>query len=218
MPRAEKITLRCSTALPGTEPWLTTRSAVELQPARRVGRFLRGCQALGFSNENNYSLFMGRKKLPLTDEQRAERRRLQAREWHNRNRDRVAEKRRANYACGALKEKKRSYYLENKPALLAKRKAHYEAAKSSGKYTADVGRQRRNMPAPTRPQPIGCEICTRELKPGAGTCLDHCHDTGKFRGWLCHRCNLSIGHLGDNAAGVRRALIYLERFEAEHVD
>jgi hypothetical protein len=41
--------------------------------------------------------------------------------------------------------------------------------------------------------------------------LDHDHTTGAFRGWLCNRCNLGLGHLGDTIASVEKALDYLRR-------
>jgi hypothetical protein len=53
-----------------------------------------------------------------------------------------------------------------------------------------------------------CELCRSE----GPTALDHCHVTGKFRGWLCRECNVGIGKLGDDIAGVRRAIAYLERW------
>lgn len=40
--------------------------------------------------------------------------------------------------------------------------------------------------------------------------LDHCHTTGRFRGWLCSPCNTGIGLLGDSIEGVTRALEYLK--------
>lgn len=40
--------------------------------------------------------------------------------------------------------------------------------------------------------------------------VDHCHDTGKIRGLLCRQCNTGLGSLGDNVAGLQRALAYLE--------
>ena len=43
--------------------------------------------------------------------------------------------------------------------------------------------------------------------------LDHCHDTDVFRGWLCHRCNVGIGFLGDTLEGLNKAIAYLEKFE-----
>lgn len=39
--------------------------------------------------------------------------------------------------------------------------------------------------------------------------VDHCHATGKVRGLLCHRCNLGLGALGDNEAGLLKALAYV---------
>lgn len=60
-----------------------------------------------------------------------------------------------------------------------------------------------------------CEICGTDEPNGVGWHTDHCHETNEVRGILCHSCNTGIGHLGDNAAGVRRALAYLERFECQ---
>jgi hypothetical protein len=42
-------------------------------------------------------------------------------------------------------------------------------------------------------------------------CLDHNHETGKFRGWLCDNCNTGIGKLGDTVEGLERAIAYLKR-------
>jgi hypothetical protein len=52
-----------------------------------------------------------------------------------------------------------------------------------------------------------CAICDLPMESPQ---VDHCHVTGRVRGLLCFRCNTSIGMLGDNAAGLRRALTYLE--------
>jgi hypothetical protein len=42
--------------------------------------------------------------------------------------------------------------------------------------------------------------------------LDHDHETGRFRGWLCDHCNRALGHLGDNLPGVDRMMQYLLRY------
>jgi hypothetical protein len=39
--------------------------------------------------------------------------------------------------------------------------------------------------------------------------VDHCHTTMRFRGLLCKSCNTSIGKLGDDEAGLLRALEYI---------
>lgn len=63
--------------------------------------------------------------------------------------------------------------------------------------------------------PETCENCGKSPRAARrgnqSLCFDHNHDTGAFRGWLCHACNLGIGLLGDDAASLRRALAYLER-------
>lgn len=41
-------------------------------------------------------------------------------------------------------------------------------------------------------------------------CVDHDHETGKFRGLLCRLCNIGIGRLGESAVTLRRAAEYIE--------
>lgn len=65
----------------------------------------------------------------------------------------------------------------------------------------------RGYPEPTRPIPDGCECCG---KPRAVTlALDHDHETGGFRGWLCRKCNTALGLLGDSKEGILRLLRYI---------
>ena len=42
-----------------------------------------------------------------------------------------------------------------------------------------------------------CEICGRSFSKTKKN-LDHCHETGLYRGALCLDCNTSLGKLGDN--------------------
>ena len=49
-------------------------------------------------------------------------------------------------------------------------------------------------------------------------CIDHCHETGKVRGFLCNTCNSGIGFLGDKAHKVIKAAEYLKKFEPEEDD
>jgi hypothetical protein len=58
-------------------------------------------------------------------------------------------------------------------------------------------------------QDDACAVC-RKAWGSFGPMIDHCHKTGRVRGLLCRACNVSIGTLGDDHEGVRRALAYLE--------
>ena len=42
-----------------------------------------------------------------------------------------------------------------------------------------------------------CEICGDDFELTT-KCLDHCHETGSYRGALCRQCNAALGKLGDN--------------------
>lgn len=77
-------------------------------------------------------------------------------------------------------------------------------------------RKRRGVPTPPYPAPEFCEAgCGQKLEINSvRTHVDHDHDTGIFRGWICNRCNLGIGLLGDSIEGLRRALTYLETHTA----
>ena len=55
----------------------------------------------------------------------------------------------------------------------------------------------------------GCDICGKKGR----LVLDHCYKDKKFRGWLCHHCNLAIGILGDTVEGLNKAIGYLKRGE-----
>lgn len=48
--------------------------------------------------------------------------------------------------------------------------------------------------------------CDREA-----THLDHNHDTGKFRGILCHQCNVAIGLANESAEQLNRLADYVQR-------
>jgi len=51
-----------------------------------------------------------------------------------------------------------------------------------------------------------CLICeeTKDLV------LDHDHETGIFRGAICHKCNVGLGMLNDDVDILQRALNYLK--------
>lgn len=57
-----------------------------------------------------------------------------------------------------------------------------------------------------RKKPEQCEVC------GAfgQICFDHDHITGKFRGWICWRCNVVLGHIKDSKDLLNKLIDYLK--------
>jgi len=57
----------------------------------------------------------------------------------------------------------------------------------------------------------GCAICKKPMEAIRRRMnIDHCHDTNEVRGILCSGCNTGLGHLGDNIAGLQKAIDYLK--------
>ena len=122
------------------------------------------------------------------------------------------------------RERNRAYYQRTAETRRAKARAWYKAnaekkkadAKSYRERQVELKRAREGIPAPTRPAPEACECCgatKTQRRAGHSLCGDHDHTTGKFRGWLCHPCNLGIGNLGDTVAGLEKGIAYLRRAE-----
>lgn len=64
-------------------------------------------------------------------------------------------------------------------------------------------------PPPPYPPPGHCEICGGIDSGKNDWNFDHNHVTGAFRGWLCSRCNGSIGMLKDDPDLLDKAAAYL---------
>jgi hypothetical protein len=64
-------------------------------------------------------------------------------------------------------------------------------------------------PTTVRPYPEDgrCELCQNVR--WQSLCLDHDHRTGKFRGWICTRCNAALGLIGDTVESLQLAISYL---------
>lgn len=59
------------------------------------------------------------------------------------------------------------------------------------------------------PRPENCNVCGSSEK----ICYDHDHLTGKFRGWLCQKCNVALGMIKDNVETLKSLIAYLEKQE-----
>lgn len=55
-----------------------------------------------------------------------------------------------------------------------------------------------------------CDVCgTPEKELSQGLCIDHCHETGDFRGFLCNKCNSALGMVHDDPDLLQKLMEYL---------
>jgi len=59
-----------------------------------------------------------------------------------------------------------------------------------------------------RQKPMLCEACGDSYPK---IVFDHCHKSGKFRGWVCDPCNKAMGLLRDNPSKLLALVSYLQR-------
>ena len=66
------------------------------------------------------------------------------------------------------------------------------------------------------PEGTKCQCCSTSMTYGLGMdgmCFDHDPIKGKFRGWICKKCNTSLGLNGDNEQGIMDYVKYLTLYE-----
>jgi hypothetical protein len=124
----------------------------------------------------------------------------------------------------------RAYYARHRDRLTAKQREHNAANRDKVNASNKASREAHGHSWPSerpaykkrsewkragidaasivRPMPAACELCGGSNGDKALAC-DHDHSTGRFRGWLCYKCNTGIGKLGDTVEGLQKALDYL---------
>ncbi len=65
-------------------------------------------------------------------------------------------------------------------------------------------------------EPFECPICHKRTIAGITSkiVLDHDHDTGEVRQWICDSCNTGIGRFKDDEKIILNALKYLRKFQS----
>lgn len=100
---------------------------------------------------------------------------------------------------------------KNKPHL--GRRSECRSCENSEKRTI-IKIRKQGIP----PKPTHCQLCGKETDK---LCIDHCHETEQFRGWICSYCNHTLGRLGDNLTNAKKntdkILEYLSSFENKHI-
>jgi hypothetical protein len=110
-----------------------------------------------------------------------------------------------------LREYQKEYYSD--PDRHAKRNEYYRnhAKLPKSVEVRNKRRERQRVALAGRPKPVICDACERSGKIQ----FDHCHLTGKFRGWLCSDCNIAVGRMSEDAAALRKLADYIERHNSE---
>ena len=65
---------------------------------------------------------------------------------------------------------------------------------------------------PPRPDDRLCQCCGGSTERFH---LDHCHDTGAFRGWVCSPCNTGVGIM-DNIERLEKRIAFLRLADKRH--
>lgn len=126
------------------------------------------------------------------------------REWRKKNAEKVREQKRLRYAITGEGEKRR-----------AKRQANIDMAREIQRgywIKSKYGVTKDQLRSMLESQEHRCKACRVKFGPmhGLKPCIDHDHGTGRVRGLLCRRCNLTLGHAEDNANVLRLLARYLE--------
>lgn len=128
-----------------------------------------------------------------------------------------------------VNQNRKIYYQKHKKQLFLKRKER--DAKNS-----EIGNLRRKWNRTYRLKKYGitlndyqkmlisqstkCAICGIFITDDTAK-IDHCHKTGKIRGLLCNRCNVSLGHLEksfkDNGL-LDKAIAYLGNLKKQEIE
>lgn len=121
----------------------------------------------------------------------------------------------------ANREKLRAYAraYHSTPEAKARKKVLVEANRDKITQQILAAKWRRTGVEITRPCPAHCECCgkpfctDRRAKSAVKkewACVDHCHLTMSFRGWICRNCNTALGLVDDTLAGAKKLVAYLE--------
>ncbi len=63
---------------------------------------------------------------------------------------------------------------------------------------------------PSYLEPEKCDVCGG----GGKICMDHCHLTSRFRGWLCDNCNIAVGRAQEDPDILEKLAAYLREFRS----
>jgi hypothetical protein len=126
----------------------------------------------------------------------AERERERWRNWARDNREKVKVKRKERWKRDQIKlQEERRLWGKRNPDKIKAYRLKYRYSVSLADY----------------PKPDSCPCCGKQ----ATLVFDHCHRTGKPRGWLCGPCNKLLGWADDDPELLRAAIEYLAKHQED---
>jgi len=84
--------------------------------------------------------------------------------------------------------------------------------KKLSKERSDIKKKFKDLKPPEYGTP--CDACDKPVYRNWQ--LDHCHETGEFRGWTCKECNTGMGLLGDTVESLEKRVLYLKNANARN--
>jgi hypothetical protein len=115
-----------------------------------------------------------------------------------------------------LKEQKKAYHLKNKVKFNKKSRNWWKENKLRLWFTGlnkRYGLTKDEIYDLILTQDSRCSICGKMLMRATAK-LDHCHKTGKVRGFLCSQCNVGLGMFKENKRTLAKAVAYLKQHDA----
>ena len=114
--------------------------------------------------------------------------------------------------CKECNNKKNKLYYENNRVKILEKTRQYGKTDHRKKYAREYAKiklKAKREKQANRPRPTVCECCN-SISDKKGIVWDHNHKNGKFRGWLCNRCNRVLGMCVDSVEVFKNLIRYLE--------
>ena len=122
--------------------------------------------------------------------------------------------------CIECEEEKLDKYFEKDAHSYRGIKSTCKECRNKSKLIRKYHRKRISTHPPDKD--YECPICSRKLegpiRNGRAWHVDHCHKTGKVRGYLCYSCNSGLGLLKDSIHNLQKAIEWLRKDEGEETN
>ena len=110
-----------------------------------------------------------------------------------------------------IKNQRKEYYIKNRDKILDYSKKYRKKYPDKFKIRKKLYSNKKYIAYNIKPEEIKyfgiCPICKEEKK----LVLDHNHNTGKFRAFICNLCNSILGFSKDNDVLLNEMILYINK-------